>query len=135
MFYAIKYFFLSMLMIIVSCSGFAYPDVMPIDQLRADYRILQQARADLEQSLKKDMQPSSETLDLQNWVRQLGGQMAIHCRELIVLSATIPADIPCDEILKKYPESTKIDTGAEMTRGQKTKKLEDQLNGSLGEFD
>ena len=107
-----------------------------IDQLRSDYRVLQQAKGDLQRARRSDSGSSAEIVDLNNWVRQLDDQMAADCRELSSLpSAKIPADIPCEELIFSNPAPANIDLGAETTQRQKTKNLEGQLNSSLGEFD
>lgn len=107
-----------------------------IDQLRSDYRVLQQAKGDLERTGRSAKSSSTEAVDLENWIRQLSDQLAEDCRQLSILSAAaIPADLPCEELLFSNPAPAKIDLTAESTQRQKTKQLEDQLNGSLGEFD
>jgi len=106
-----------------------------IDQLRSDYRVLQQAKGDLDRA-NNGNKASTEALDLENWIRQLSDQLAEDCRQLSILSATAtPADLPCEELLFSNPAPAHIDLTAESTQRQKTKQLEDQLNGSLGEFD
>ena len=107
-----------------------------IYQLRSDYRVLQQARSDLERTGRSANSSSTEAVDLENWVRQLSDQLAEDCRQLSILSpAAIPEDLPCDQFLFSNPAPANIDFTAESTQRQKTKQLEDQLNGSLGEFD
>ena len=107
-----------------------------IEQLRADYRVLQQAKGDLERTSRTNKGSSTDAADLENWIRQLSSQLAEDCRQLSILSAAaIPADLPCDDMLFSHPAPANIDLTAESTQGQKTRQLEDQLNGSLGEFD
>lgn len=107
-----------------------------IDQLRADYRILQQAKGDLVRANNGNKSASTEAADLENWIRQLSDQLAEDCRQLSILPAVaIPADLPCDQLLFSNPAPANIDFTAESTQRQKTKQLEDQLNGSLGKFD
>jgi hypothetical protein len=104
-----------------------------IDQLRSDYRVLQQAKGDLERT-GSAKSSSTEAVDLENWIRQLSDQLAEDCRQLSILSpAATPADLPCEELLFSNPAPAKIDLTAESTQRQKTKQLEDQLGtGSKG---
>jgi hypothetical protein len=106
-----------------------------INQLRADSRVLLQAQADLEH-MRSSRASAGDIADMENWIQQRRNQMATDCRELSSLAAaSIPADLPCKQLQLSFPATANINTASELTQGQKTKKLEDQLNSSLGEFD
>jgi hypothetical protein len=88
-----------LLMLIFSLSSqcfAAFSENELVDQLRSDYRVLQQAKGDLQRASRSNTGSSAEVVDLQNWVRQLDNQIAADCRELSSLpSAKIPGDLPC----------------------------------------
>jgi hypothetical protein len=128
-----------LLMLIFSLSSqcfAAFSENELVDQLRSDYRVLQQARGDLQRASRSNTGSSAEVVDLQNWVRQLDNQIAADCRELSSLpSAKIPGDLPCEKMIFSHPAPAELDLNAETTQRQKTRSLENKLNSSLGEFD
>ena len=107
-----------------------------LQQLRADYASLVQARNDFA-ALKSRGNPSArEVADFADWISQLSDQLFEDCQKLAAISsAPLPADLPCNRLSARNPAAANIDIAAEATEAQKTKQLTDQLNGSLGEFD
>lgn len=107
-----------------------------LQQLRADYASLVQARNDLE-VLKSQASPSTrEVADFADWISRLSYQLFEDCQKLSAISsAPLPADLPCNKLSARNPAAANIDIAAEATEAQRTKQLTDQLNGSLGEFD
>jgi hypothetical protein len=107
-----------------------------LQQLRVDYAVLQQAKADFERSKKDGKLGKGEEADFTVWIRQLRNQVADDCRLLSGVSTNpVPADLPCNQLKLSHPTSVKVDINGESTEVEKTSRMVDQLNGSLGEFD
>jgi hypothetical protein len=107
-----------------------------LQQLRADYASLVQARNDFEALKSRGNPRAEEVADFADWISQLRDQLFDDCQKLAAISsAPLPADLPCSRLSARNPAPAKIDITAEATEAQKTKQLTDQLNGSLGEFD
>lgn len=114
----------------------AQTEIELLQQLRIDYAVLQQAKADFERSKKDGKLGKGEELDFTAWIRQLRKQVADDCRLLSGVSTTsVPADLPCDQMKLSHPAPVKVDINGESTEVEKTARMIDQLNGSLGEFD
>ena len=105
-----------------------------LDQLRADYAALADARAELEQL--ENSASAAEQEDYAAWIRQLGEQFAESCRRLSLGSdQPIPTDIPCTEFTAAYDAPVQIDIEVESTDSEKTAAMVGQFSESLGEFD
>lgn len=108
----------------------------PLDQLRADYAALLDARAEFEEMEKACDTSSEEQADFSAWIKQLSEQFAETCRSVSSHSnESIPADIPCGEFKTTFISSAGIDIQHETTDGEKTAAMVGQFNDSLGEFD
>ena len=108
----------------------------PLDQLRADYAALLDARAEFEEMEKACDTSSEEQADFAAWIKQLSEQFAETCRSVSSHSnESIPADIPCGEFKTALTSSAGIDIQHETTDGEKTAAMVGQFNDSLGEFD
>ena len=108
----------------------------PLDQLRADYAALLDARAEFEEMEKTCDTSSEERADFAAWIKQLSEQFAETCRSVSSHSnESIPADIPCGEFKTTFISSAGIDIQHETTDGEKTAAMVGQFNDSLGDFD
>jgi len=130
---------LSALIVLCACSApgiSAQVEIDLLNQLRADYRTLSDAKLEFKQAGNNQNVTSQEQTDYANWIQQLSEQFAHSCRTVSNNSiVSIPADIPCDEYISTYTDPVKIDTNNEVTDSEKTAILVEQFNGSLGEFD
>lgn len=107
-----------------------------LQQLRADYASLVQAKNDFAALKSRGNPGAGEVADFADWISQLSDQLFEDCQKLAAISsAPLPADLPCSQLSARNPAAANIDIAAEATEAQKTKQLTDQLNGSLGEFD
>ncbi len=107
-----------------------------LDQLRADYAALLDARMELDQAAKSGSINDAEQADYAAWIQQLGDQFTEVCRRLSAHSTRlIPADIPCTEFTSAYFAPAGIDIEQENTEAEKTAAMVGQFNDSLGEFD
>ena len=92
----------------------------PLDQLRADYAALLDARAEFEEMEKACDTSSEEQADFAAWIKQLSEQFAETCRSVSSHSnESIPADIPCGEFKTALTSSAGIDIQHETTDGEK----------------
>ena len=108
----------------------------PLDQLRADYAALLDARVEFEEMEKARDTSCEEQADFAAWIKQLSEQFAETCRTVSSQSnKSIPADIPCGEFKTALTGSAGIDIQHETTDGEKTAAMVGQFNDSLGEFD
>jgi len=108
----------------------------PLDQLRADYAALLDAREEFEEMEKACDTSSEERADFAAWIKQLSEQFAETCRSVSSHSnESIPADIPCGDFKPALTSSAGIDIQHETTDGEKTAAMVGQFNDSLGEFD
>lgn len=107
-----------------------------LQQLRADYVVLLQARTEFEQLYAEKEPGNYARNDFSSWISQLSGQVADGCRQLSLISTKpLPADLPCDQILSSRYSPALINLETESTEVETTAKMIDELNGSLGEFD
>jgi hypothetical protein len=114
----------------------AHSENNSLDQLRADYAALLDARAELAEMDETCDICSEEQADFAAWINQLSEQFAETCRSVSSYSnESIPADIPCGEFQTTMPGSAGIDIQYERTDGEKTAAMVGQFNDSLGEFD
>jgi hypothetical protein len=120
---------------IVAGQALAFSEVGLQQQLRADYAALQQARADLLQARANSRLGSAEEADYRAWIRQLERQVQQDCQALQQTAAVPLADIPCGQFSVENPAPATIDIAAENTRAETTRRMLDQFNGSLGDFD
>ena len=108
----------------------------PLDQLRADYAALLDARVEFEEMEKACDTSSEEQADFAAWIKQLSEQFAETCRSVSSHSnESIPADIACGKFKTALTSSAGIDIQHETTDGEKTAAMVGQFNDSLGEFD
>jgi len=108
----------------------------PLDQLRADYAALLDARVEFEEMEKACDTGSEEQADFAAWIKQLSEQFAESCRTVSShLAQSIPADIPCGEFTTTFTNPAGIDIQHETTDAEKTAAMVGQFNDSLGEFD
>ena len=107
-----------------------------LQQLRADYVVLLQARTDFEQLYPQEKAGNNAKDDFAAWINQLSEQVAEGCRKVLsVYSKPLPADLPCDDFLAGQSAPAVINIATESTEAENTARMIDQLNGSLGEFD
>jgi hypothetical protein len=130
-------FLLTLLLCGFAVQGLTAPvQVELMQQLRADYAALVQARMDFEQSRKSGKLGSAEETDYANWIRQLNDQVIQDCQALTRISTgSLPEDLPCSKVTASNPAPAAIDIAAESTTAEDTDRMIEQLNGSLGEFD
>lgn len=126
-------FFLSSIFFAQGCA--ALPETAAVRQLRVDYEALQQLKADFDQSQKAGKLSARETADFQTWIRQLQDQVAENCLLEADHGLPLPVNPPCEKILAGYSVPANIDIKGESTEAERTKRMIEQLNGSLGEFD
>jgi hypothetical protein len=114
----------------------AQSDSELVEQLRADYATLLDARREFEQF---DSDPDSytpEQADYADWIQQLSAQFAASCDELSNQAPElIPSDIPCVEFSQVYTSPANIDIGQERSHGEQVAAGEDSFEKTLGEFD
>lgn len=107
-----------------------------LDQLRADYALLLDARAEFEHAEKNGGINSAEQADYAAWIQQLSDQFTEACRTLSDHPGQlIPADIPCTEFTSAYFAPVSIDIEHENTDAERTAAMVGQFNDSLGDFD
>jgi hypothetical protein len=107
-----------------------------LDQLRADYAALLDARVEFEEMEEACDTSGEEQADFAAWIKQLSEQFAESCRLASSHSArSIPADIPCGEFTTAFTNPAGIDIQHETTDAEKTEAIVGQFNDSLGEFD
>jgi hypothetical protein len=107
-----------------------------LDQLRADYAALLDARVEFEEMEESCDTSSEEQADFAAWIKQLSEQFAVSCRTVSSHSArSIPSDIPCGEFITAFTNPAGIDIQHESTDAEKTAAMVGQFNDSLGEFD
>ena len=130
-------FLLTLLLCGFAVQGFSVSvDVELLQQLRADYAALVQARQDFEQSRKTGKLGDAEETDYANWIRQLNDQVIQDCRALTrIATEPLPEDLPCSKVTASNPAPAAIDIAAESTEAEHTDSMIEQLNGSLGGFD
>ncbi len=126
-------FFLSSIFFAQGCA--ALPETAAVQQLRVDYEALQQLKADFDQSQKAGKLSAREAADFQTWIRQLQDQVAENCLLEADNGLPLPVNPPCEKILAGYSVRANIDIKGESTEAERTKRMIEQLNGSLGEFD
>ncbi len=114
----------------------ALPETAAVQQLRVDYKTLQQLKTEFDQSLKGGKLSDREAADFKIWIRQLQDNVAEGCLALSGnATAPLPVNPPCKKILAGYSIPADIDINRENTEVEKTTRMLDQFNGSLGEFD
>ena len=107
-----------------------------LDQLRANYAALLDARAEFESAERNGSINSSEQADYAVWIQQLSDQFTEDCRTLSAHpTRLIPADIPCTEFTSAYFDPVGIDIEHERTDAERTAAMVGQFHDSLGEFD
>jgi hypothetical protein len=107
-----------------------------VDQLRADYAALQQARSEYVTLERAGRLGDAEAADYAAWIRQLEDRVRDDCAALKSSAADpLPADLPCRDLPVHNPAPAAIDIAGETTQAEKTSRMVEQLNGSLGEFD
>ena len=107
-----------------------------VDQLRADYAALQQARSEYATLERAGRLGDAEAADYAAWIRQLEDRVRDDFAALKSSAADpLPADLPCSELQVRNPAPATIYIARETTEAEKTSRMVEQLNGSLGEFD
>lgn len=107
-----------------------------VEQLRADYMALLDARIDFEQAETDAGSYTPEQADYADWIEQLSEQFALHCRELASQSPDlIPADIPCAEFNLAYTAPAGIEIEHENSDGEQIAATVSKFDESLGQFD
>lgn len=107
-----------------------------LQQLRADYVVLLQARTEFEQTYQNRNSGSNAEDDHLAWIRQLSDRVAQGCQQLSIVSTEpLPADLPCTQIFAGQSAPAAINITTESTAVESTARMIEQFNGSLGEFD
>jgi hypothetical protein len=107
-----------------------------VEQLRADYMALLDARIDFEHPETDPGSYTAEQADYADWIQQLSEQFALHCRELTSQSPDlIPADIPCAEFNLAYTAPAGIEIEHENSDGEQIAASVSKFDKSLGQFD
>jgi len=134
--HSIKYLILLLPTLIFAQGCAALPETQALQLLREDYSSLNQVKTEFDQSLKGGMLSDREKADYKIWIRQLEDRVAEDCLAISdKATASLPVDPPCEKILAAYSVTADIDIKGESTGQEKTARMIEQLNGSLGEFD
>ena len=134
--YLVKLLFSLLPCIFIGQSIAAVSEYELLQQLRADYVVLLQARTEFEQSFQRGNLANREQDDFSAWISQLSDQVAQGCRQLSIVSTKpLPPDLPCDQIMAGQPAPAAINISTESTESETTARMIEQFNGSLGEFD
>jgi hypothetical protein len=134
--HSIKYLILLLPTLIFAQGCAALPETQALQLLREDYSSLNQVKTEFDQALKGGGLSAREKADFKIWIKQLEDRVAEDC--LAISSKTtvsLPVDPPCEKILASYSVPADIDIKDESTGQEKTDRMIEQLNGSLGEFD
>ena len=134
--HSIKYLILLLPTLIFAQGCAALPETQALQLLREDYSSLNQVKTEFDQALKGGGLSAREKADFKIWIKQLEDRVAEDC--LAISSKTpvsLPVDPPCEKILASYSVPADIDIKGESTGQEKTDRMIEQLNGSLGEFD
>lgn len=127
---------ISLALLAVASASAAGAGVALVDQLRADYAALQQARSEYASLERAGRLGDAEAADYAAWIRQLEDRVQDDCAALKNSAADpLPADLPCRDMPVRNPAPAAIDIAGESTEAEKTSRMVEQLNGSMGEFD
>ncbi|MFW2440472.1 MAG: hypothetical protein ACN4GR_14010 [Arenicellales bacterium] len=133
---SIKYLILLLPALIAAQGCAALPVTQELQLLREDYSSLNQVKKEFDQALKGGGLSDREKADFKIWIRQLEDRVAENCLAVSARSTvSLPVDPPCEKILAGYSVPADIDIKSESTGQEKTDRMIEQLNGSLGEFD
>ena len=114
----------------------AQSDSELVEQLRADYAALLDARLSFEQFEDEPDTYTGEQADYADWIQQLSEQFAARCNELSNQAPEmIPADIPCAEFNQAFSAPANIDIENESSDAEQHAAGEGEFEQSLGEFD
>ena len=114
----------------------AWSDIDLVEQIRADYAALLDARIDFERAESDTDSYTPEQADYADWIQQLSEQFATRCRELANTSPDlIPADIPCSEFNLTYTARAEINIEHENSDGEQIAVTVSKFDQSLGEYD
>lgn len=131
-----KYLVIALLCLVAAQSLAAQSESDLLEQLRANYAALIDARGDYEQAVQSGTISSAEKADYGIWLNQVEDQFSDSCRTFSAQSSrAVPMDIPCTEFTASYFKPLDIDIDHETTDGEKTDAITDQFYDSLGEFD
>ena len=107
-----------------------------VEQLRADYAALLDARVELERLETEADSQTTEQADYADWIQQLSEQFAQHCRELANRSPElIPKEVPCADFEQTYTAAADINIEHETSDSEEISKGVSAFEQSLGEFD
>jgi hypothetical protein len=130
--------FLSGLILSMAASNalFAATFSEQIDDLKAHYRMLQNAEAEFQTAQSRGELNATEQSDYLAWIRQLNEQLVQQCNLLTKSNlAAVPDDLPCDQALASSLTPAAIDLVSEHTEAEQADALIAELNATLGEFD
>lgn len=129
--------FLALLLYASSSLALAVPaEEEFLQRLRANYSALLQARAEFDRLRKSGQLDAVEEVDYAAWIRQMSEQVGQDCNEFVRFATVpLPDDLPCDQFSAAGPGPAEIDLTVESTAAEKTNRMIEQLNTSLGEFD
>jgi hypothetical protein len=130
--------FLSGLILSIAASNalFAATFSEQIDDLKAHYRMLQNAQAEFQTAQSRGELNAAEQSDYLAWIRQLNQQLVQQCNMLTKSNqATVPDDLPCDQALASGLMPAAIDLVSEHTEAEQADALIEELNATLGKFD
>jgi hypothetical protein len=117
-------------------AAFAVTFSEQVDDLRAHYLMLQDARTDFQSAQSRGELDATAQSDYLAWIRQLNEQLVQQCNMLTNTNqAALPDDLPCDQALASGLAPAVIDLAAEHTEAEQTDTLIEELNATLGEFD
>jgi hypothetical protein len=107
-----------------------------VEQLRADYAALQDARVELDRLETEQGSQTAEQTDYADWIQQLGEDFAQRCRELANRSPElIPAEVPCADFEQTYTAPADINIEHEASDSEEISKGVSEFEQSLGDFD
>lgn len=128
------------LSVVVINAAFAATLSEQIDDLRAHYLMLENAKTDFQSAQSRGELDATEQSDYLAWIRQMNEQFVQQCNMLTktnqaALPGDLPADLPCDQALASGLTHAAIDLASEHTEAEQTGTLIDELNATLGDFD
>lgn len=105
-------------------------------QLREHYTRLLNARSAFSQALALGELNQVEQADYRAWIQQLDTRVRQVCQQFSDTDkASLPADLPCNQILRDNVAPANINIDVESTDTEKTAVIVDQFSKSLGDFD
>ncbi len=115
---------------------FAAAESQQIDELRAHFATLQKAQLDFKRMREQNTLGDAEREDFVAWIRQLNEQILQDCNALLQASdISLPDDLPCTNIMSNGVAPAIIDISSERTEAERTNRMIEQFNSTLGEFD